>query len=188
MSLFQKVTCFLCLFTWNLNPAFETSPRHSELWFYLMNAQRGLMGPTDRIEWEWSRQYWLIAVMDGVYLFYRGLFTYLFDSETSFSSFCLPPVMAALSFIVNTGKPSWTLMHLGFGVHVCIRVCICCKLSLPCAHTGLSHAWKGRNREGNVELCIATLSADKSVGLLLHTSVCLCLFCLSVVFLIQLSV
>lgn len=76
MSLFQKVICVFCLLSWSLNPAFATSPQRSELSFQLMNAQQELMWRTDIIEWEWSRQHWLIAVMDGVcfYLFCRGFF------------------------------------------------------------------------------------------------------------------
>lgn len=162
MSLFQKVICVFCLLSWSLNPAFATSPQRSELSFRLMNAQQELMWRTDIIEWEWSRQHWLIAVMDGVcfYLFCRGFFWFVWRG-IFFRS-----ITTVLTFFVNTGNPLWTLMHLGFGVHVCTHVCVRCKPSLPCTWTGLSHAWKGRNHEENVELCIAALSADKSIGLL----------------------
>lgn len=61
--------------------------------------------------------------MDGdcFYLFYR-VFVCLFDSETYFSSFFLCSIMTVLSFFVNRGKLLRTLMHLVFGVHICVHM------------------------------------------------------------------
>lgn len=63
-------------------------------------------------------------------------------------------------------------MHLFF---VCIFAYVCAhyKSSFPCTHTGLSSAWKRRSHEGNIELCAITLSANRSIGLLLRTFVSL---------------
>lgn len=71
--------------------------------------------------------------------------------------------------------PPWTLMNMFF---VCIFACVCvhCTPSLPCTHTGLSSAWK-RSHEGNINLCVVTISSNRSIGLHLHPLFFLCVFC-----------
>lgn len=139
-----------------------------------MNAQQELMGLTDIIEWEWSRQYWLIAVMDGVcfYLFYF-FFSCLIWKLPVNSSFS-PSEQCSDSFWAQK-IPPWTLMNMFF---VCIFACVCvhCTPSLPCTHTGLSSAWK-RSHEGNINLCVVTISSNRSIGLHLHPLFFLCVFC-----------